>query len=299
VVGTDGMLASQYNDPWIWPVAASTVTNMHIAAQYSCKQLAAKRVGIVFDSKYKFGAEGAAAFKAQVQRSCGSTLGMGNDCSTGYCGVSPDATDYSSQGTAFNQACTKAQDNSHDKCDVVVMLLEPKPMETWMKYEENCSCTWYGTLMGGEPLFDDNLAGTCGQNCAGMMVWTGYKPDIQPFDAEPPVYTYAHALAQVCPSCDPHNEFTEGAYLGTQLFVAACKKVGANLTRAALRDVLNSQTFDLGLSQPLHYGTGLPHQANISMAAFSDNASGTFNGWSYRSTGFIADPAPGQDLKSR
>ena len=32
VVGTDGMLNSQYVDPWVWPVAASTVSTMHIMA---------------------------------------------------------------------------------------------------------------------------------------------------------------------------------------------------------------------------------------------------------------------------
>jgi ABC-type branched-subunit amino acid transport system substrate-binding protein len=296
VVGTDGMLRSQYNDPWVWPVAASTVTNMHIIAQYAL-QHGAKRVGIVFDDKYKFGLEGAGAFKAEVERLNHGTLGMGSDCSSGFCGVSPDSTDYSTSVQAFNRSCT-AQ-SGHDKCDIVVMLLEPQPMETWMKDEENCSCTWYGTLMGGEPLFDDNLAGTCGQDCANMTVWTGYKPDVQPFDGETPVYTYAHDLASVCPSCDPHNEFTEGAYLGTELFIAACQKVGSNLTRLTLQQELNTDTFDLGLSQPLHYGAGLPHLANTQMAAFRDNASGTFNGWSYLSTGFVKDPHPGADLQGQ
>ncbi len=295
VVGTDGMLASQYNDPWIWPVAASTVTNMHIMAQYAKTQSHARKVGIVFDSVYKFGKEGAKAFKAQVQRANGgSTLQMGDTCATGYCGVSPSSTDYSSQIHDFNQYCAGAQ-----KCDVVVMLLEPQPMETWMKGEDNCQCSWYSTLMGGEPLFDDNFAGNCGQACAGMVVWSGYKPDLQPFDGETPVYTFAHALQAACSTCDQHNEFTEGAYLGAEMFIAACQKIGSNLTRATLRQELDSDTFDLGLSTPLHYGTGLPHQANTSMTAYSDNASGTFNGWSYLSTGFLPDPAPGQDLQSQ
>jgi len=296
VVGTDGMLRSQYTDPWVWPVAASTVTNVHIVAQYAV-QHRAKRVGIVYDAKYKFGQEGAAAFKAEVQRLSGGTLGMGGDCSTGFCGVSPDATDYSTDVQAFNKACTPQSD--HDKCDVVVMLLEPQPMGTWMKDEEPCNCTWYGTLMGGEPLFDDNLASTCGQDCANMTVWSGYKPDIQPFDGETPVYTFAHDLSSTCPSCDPHNEFTEGAYLGTELFIAACEKVGSNLTRAALRQELDTDTFDLGLSEPLHYGPGLPHLANTRMVAFQDNAAGSFNGWSYLSTGFVPDPDAGKDLQAQ
>ena len=293
VVGTDGMLKSQYNDPWIWPVAASTVTNMHIAADYAYKQLKAHRVGIVFDSVYKFGKEGAAAYAAQVQRSAKSTLGMdiSRGCAGGYCGVSPSSTDYSSQIHDFNQYCAGA-----NKCDVVVMLLEPDPMLNWMSGEANCGCTWYSTLMGGEPLFDDVLASNCAASCSNMMVWTGYKPDIQPFDGETPIYTYARALHSVCNNCDPHNEFTEGAYLGTELFIAACQKVGPSLTRGALQQALDSGVFDLGMSTPLRYGTRLPHLANISMTAYRANVSGSFNGWSYLNTGFISDPAPGQDM---
>ncbi len=295
VVGTDGMLASQYNDPWIWPVASSTVTNMHIAAQYAVNTLKAKRVGIVYDSVYKFGVEGAKAFVTEIQRLTGKTLDIdtSKQCAGGYCGIDPTSTDYSSPIHDFNTFCAGGT-----KCDMVVMLLEPKPMQTWMQGEENCQCTWYKTLMGGEPLFDDNFANNCGQSCAGMVVWTGYKPSIQPFDGESAVYTYAHALSAVCNTCDSHNVFTEGAYLGTQLFIAACQKIGSDLTRAALRQELDSDTFALGLSTPLHYGTALPHQANVSMTAYQDNASGSFNGWSYLSTGFLADPAAGKDLQS-
>jgi len=297
VVGTDGMLASQYNDPWIWPVAASTVTNMHIIADYAKNQLHAHRVGIVYDSIYKFGKEGAAAFAAQVKReSGGETLGMdtSKSCAGGYCGISPSSTDYSGNIHDFNAYCSGST-----PCDVVVMLLEPTPALNWMRGEENCNCTWYHTLMGGEPLFDDTFANDCAQDCANMIVWTGYKPDLQPFAGETPVYTFAQGLQAACGTCDSHNEFTEGAYLGTKMFIAALQQVGSNLTRATLRQAMDGATFDLGLSLPLHYGSGLPHQANLSMVAYKDNASGTFNAWSYLSTGFLKDPAPGQDLQSQ
>jgi hypothetical protein len=32
------------------------------------------------------------------------------------------------------------------------------------------------------------------------------------------------------------------------------------------------------------------------MAAYSDNALGSFNGWNYLETGFLDDPRPGADL---
>jgi ABC-type branched-subunit amino acid transport system substrate-binding protein len=291
-VGTDGMLADQYWSPLVWPVAASTVTNMHIIASYAVNQLHAKSFGIIYDTAYHFGAEGANAFGQELRRLGKDIVGFGGSgCSgrTAYCGVSSQSTDYSSQIQAFNSACSP--------CDVVVLLLEPGPAENWMSGE---SGNWYVHLEGGEPLFDYQV----GENCAGcgqakMQVWTGYHPAIQPFDAEKAVYTYCQALKAVRPADDCQNEFTEGAYLGAQMFITAAQTLaqqGLPLTRGNLKQVLDQQTFDLGLSQPLHYGGDLPHLANISMAAFSENYSGSFNGWNYDGTGFLPDPAPGQDL---
>ena len=303
VVGTDGMLKSQYNDPWVWPIAASTVSNMHIIAKYAVDVLKAKSFGIVFDTSYKFGHEGAYAFDQEVKRLTGSDIPgfsddpTGNSCHKAYCGVATQGTtDFSGPINTFNGACQAS--GSTSACGVVVMLLEPEPMETWMGAEANCGCTWYQHLMGGEPLFDDNLGTNCAGNCRQMTVWTGYHPDIQPFSAESAVTHYERALHSVCPSCDAHNEFTEGAYLGTKLFIEACKRVGPNLTREALEQVLNSQTFDLQLASPLTFGTSLPRVANSTMAGFADNAAvnGSFNGWNYLETGFLADPARGSDL---
>ena len=294
VVGTDGMLKNQYNDPWVWPVAASTVTNMHIIAQYAVSKLGVKSAndfGIVFDTRYKFGPEGAKAFAEEIRRLTGEPMPSFVDpprgCGGQYCGISSDAGSYSSEITTFDSACKP--------CKVVVMLLEPKPMETWMQGEQNAG-KWYENLFGGEPLFDDNVGENC-PGCAGMIVWTGYRPSIQPFDGEKPVYGFCHALKSAHPSADCHNEFTEGAYLGTRLFIEAAKLVGPNLTRAGLKKVLDSQTFDLGLSQPLRFGSASPRLSNLSMAAFQDNYAGSFNGWTYLTTGFIADPHPGADMR--
>ena len=288
VVGTDGMLKDQYTDPWVWPVAASTVTNMHVIAQYAVAH-GYNSFGIVYDTRYKFGQEGAQAFADELKRLGKSINGYpGDGCSQAYCGISADQSGgYSSAITTFDGACAP--------CDLVVLLLEPAPAHTWMQGEEEASHAWYKHLMGGEPLFDDGFASTCGGDCSNMMVWTGYHPAIQPFDVESAVNGFAQALARTCPSCDSHNQFTEGAYLGTRLFIAACKLVGPNLTREALKQVLNSNSFKLDLAAPLAYGNS--HRANTAMAAFSDNAppNGSFNGWNYDQTGFLNDRDAAQD----
>jgi ABC-type branched-subunit amino acid transport system substrate-binding protein len=287
VVGTDGMLSSQYRDPWVWPVAASTVSNMHIIAKYA-RDNGAHKVGIVYDSVYKFGTEGAAAFKAEAGR-----LGLqapGSGCGQGFCPLSPSQTDYSSSIAQFNSYCAP--------CDAVVLLLEPQPAESWMRAESNVRTdSWATKLYGGEPLFDQQVGTTCGDPCNGMIVWTGYRPAIAGSQFYTgPVATFCQALKSVRQADDCQNEFTEGAYIGTQLFIKAVQIAGPNLTRAGLRAALNSMTFSSGMAADLHYGTGLPHLANTSMAAFGDNFSGSFNGWNYLQSGYIPDPAPGSDM---
>jgi hypothetical protein len=302
VVGSDGMLASQYHDPWIFPVASSTVSNMHIIADYAVHTLHASSFGIVFDNQYKFGKEGADAFAQELQR-LGAPAPTGyspgaTTCTGAFCGVDPTSGDYSNQILAFNNACTP--------CGVVVLLLETKPAETWMNGESHARTNWYTVLEGGEPLFDYNLGSNCG-GCGGtssnpgpLHVWTGYcasgVTDPAGCNAAA-VSTFCQALHAVNNQDDCQNEFTEGAYLGTLLFIQAIERVDqANLplTRANLQTQLNTGSYDLGLSLPLSFASN--HIANFHMASYKDNYSGSFNGWTYDSTDFIKDPAPGSDL---
>jgi len=300
VVGTDGMLSGQYYDPWVWPVATSTVTNMHIIAQYAVNTLHANSFGIVFDNHYKFGREGARAFAEELKRLGKGIEGYGNGDScagkTAYCGISAEAADYSTQVQNFNSACAP------DRCDAVVMLLEPGPAENWASAEAKGSAHWAKTLFGGEPLFDDRVGHDCAE-CGNrhMEVWTGYRPAISPFDGESAVARYCQALKAYRAADDCHNEFTQGAYLGTLVFIEALKKVGAAglpLTRENLKSALNNNCYDLGLSQKLCYGSTFPRVANTTMTAFSENYSNGFNGWNYDGqAGFRVDPHPASDMR--
>src|SRR5205807_2579628 len=79
---------------------------------------------------------------------------------------------------------------------------------------------------------------------------------------------YVNAVRSVSSSADVDNQFLEGGYDGMLLFVQALKAVGPNLTRASLRHVLDSMTFDSGLSQPLSWQAG-NHFANRQMLRFA------------------------------
>src|SRR5439155_866370 len=64
VIGTDGLRIDQYAkgngqvEPWVWPIATSTVSSALIMADWAYKQVASK-FSVVFDKNYRFGAEAA------------------------------------------------------------------------------------------------------------------------------------------------------------------------------------------------------------------------------------------------
>jgi ABC-type branched-subunit amino acid transport system substrate-binding protein len=276
VVGTDGMLYSQYSDPWVWPVATSTISTAHIAA-LTAHKAGARTFGIVYDSTYKFGTEGETAFKGAISRLPGATLKADVKVPAGN-------PDYSGEGKQLNDGCgTKG---SVSGCDMIFVLLEPSTAETWF----STSGMRLGAMLteGPQPLFVDTFGQNCGAPCNNMVVWTSYYPARAPFTSNPAVARYLNAVRSVSASADVDNQFLEGAYDGMLLLVQALKQVGPDLTRARLRDVLNNMTFDPGLTRPLNWhGT---HFANTAMLGFSIQYSQGFNGFQYQQTDWVQDP---------
>ncbi|MBI4729205.1 MAG: ABC transporter substrate-binding protein [Acidobacteria bacterium] len=272
VVGTDGMLIQQYKTPWVWPVATATVSAMRVMARYGYQE-SARAFGIVYDQQYRFGREGAEAFKAYVQSLPGSTT-------KAYVGIRPGQASYSSEIRRFNEACG-------GKCDFVAMLLEPQTALTWLAGRPQM-----GTLFtsGAQTLFNEEFAANCGEVCGGMLVWTGYNPAIGFHATRPDVATYRSDVLSVSPTVDETNQFLEGAYLGMSVFVEALRAVGPNLTRARLRDALNSMAYESDLAGALRW-TSAKRFANRGAQAFEIVvAQGAFAGFRDRRTGFVQDP---------
>ncbi|MHB8511153.1 MAG: ABC transporter substrate-binding protein [Actinomycetota bacterium] len=278
VVGADGMLISQYTEPWVWPVAASTITTMHVMAKNAFDR-GARTFGLVYDKSYHFGVEGAQAFRAALKRLGGSLKAD--------VGVEAGLPSYKDDVNNFNSSCTS--------CDFVAMLLEPPTALQWMRDGGATGTLASGGTGGPQPLFVDSFAQACGQRCNGMWVWTGYKPPIDSFASEPNVAQYVNDVHAYRPSVDVHNPFVEGGYLGMQLLVRALRAVGPRLTRERLKAVLDATSLDSGLTQPLSWLPG-NHFANSSTMAFSivEN-SGSFAGWRYQQTDWISDPWVGMD----
>ena len=295
VVGTDGMLNSQYVDPWVFPVAASTVSTMHIMAYDAYHRLNARHFSIVFDSKYHFGVEGAFAFNAAVKRLTGSDIpgyfkpGSSDTCVDRFCAISAGQSSYANANQSFNNKCFPGGANN---CDFLALLLEPTEAETFLR--GGFASTFVAGMGFAQTLFTRDFAQACGSICGGAHVWTGYNPPEGQLAATPAVSQYVKDVKAEDSSADVDNQFLEGGYSGMELVVAALQKVGPVLTRAALVATLNSMNYDNGLSSALQWRLG-HHNANTQMQSFTIQYQNGFNGFRSDGVGWVKDPWVGQD----
>ena len=272
VVGTDGMLRQQYEAPWVWPVATATVSTMRIMARYGFQE-GARCFGIVYDKFYRFGKEGADAFRSYVETLSGARM-----CAD--VGILPAQASYSTEIERFNSSC-------NGNCEFVALLLEPQTALTWIAGRPQ-----FGSKItaGAQTLFNEQFAANCGKPCNGLIVWTGYNPPIGNLAGLPDIEQYVNDVKIINPTIDVTNQFLEGAYLGMTVFVEALRRVGPELTRDRLRAVLNSEVFKTDIASPLRW-TETQRHANCRAQGFSVVvAQGSFAGFKNEQTGFIADP---------
>jgi ABC-type branched-subunit amino acid transport system substrate-binding protein len=289
VVGTDGLEISQYRQgngpqPWVWPVATATVSSARIMAT-EAYQRGARSFGVVYDKTYKFGEEGASAFKAEVGRLAGAKP-VGNACDSGYCGIQVGQNSYSGESAQFYGKPP----------DFVALFLEPETALTWMKDPNTIGgADQSGRIKYGygaaQPLFTDKFGSDCGGKCDQMQVWTGFKPFIESYENDPAVRAYVNAMKSVKPNIDFYNQFSQGAYVGMQLLVQAIKQVGPGLTRDGLRNALNNTTLASGLAiQDKLIYTASSRFANVTMQGYVMQHKGTWNRW--RAGPVVTDPRP-------
>ena len=293
VVGTNGLSVSQYRradgsaQPWVWPVAAATVSSARVMVKHAFDR-GARNFSIVYDRDYRFGKEAAIAFNAEVKRLTGKNVPGFNTsgaCNPRFCGIESGQQSYSSQVTTFNRS----------KGDFVALFLEPTTAQSWMGDANTPPASGQGAPKYGygaaQPLFTRSFAQNCKAKCHNMLVWTGFKPNIEGYRGDPAVQRYVAALKQTNPQADEFNQFAQGGYVGMQLLVDGLKAVGPNLTRQRLKAALDSANLKSGLTMDsvLRFRPNNRFTATT-MQSFAIQYQGTFSGW--RTGARVADPRP-------
>jgi ABC-type branched-subunit amino acid transport system substrate-binding protein len=286
MIGSDGMLVDQYTrpdgsaQPWVWPVAAATVSSARIMCENAYKR-GARRLSIVFDKNYRFGVEAAEAFNACARKVTGKDVAGYNkqySCQQSFCGVNGGSSSYSQDVAAFEEG------------DFVALFLEPQTALVWM----NDPNTPKGTTIkygygAAQPLLTRSFATNCQTKCDQMWVWTGFKPPIESYANDPAVREYVSDLKATKPDADEFNAFTEGGYVGMLLLEKVLKTVGPDVTRARLKQAADSTCLVSGLTiQSKICFSPNNRFANVTMQAFTIQYKGTFGGW--RAGPIVRDP---------
>lgn len=307
LVGADGLVKSEYRSDWVWPVAASTVSTMHIMVQEAYKR-GARTFGIVFAKDYKFGVEGAFAFNQAVHALTNEDVpGFNSQLSTcrgTFCGITSGQPSYS-EVQDLNSNCSAPSDKSgynpgpspatgtNPSCDLMALLLEPKTALTWLT--KSGGAAPHFRTMGPQPLFSADFARECDYTCEGMEVWTSYNPPLPPYVNSEAIGTYQSTVRRLDPSLDIANSFTEGAYLGMRVLVEALSRMGPSVTRTGLRTTLDSGTYDFGLTPVLRWRAG-NHLGSGSMQSYLLRYQGnTFVAFTQKSP-YVVDQYLGRDL---
>lgn len=296
VVGTDGLIIKQYQradgsaQPWVWPVAAATVSSARIMAVDAYDRMRKDGIkpkagdfSVVFDSNYKFGQEGAEAFNDQVRKLTGASIPgyqpNAKSCDRSFCGVTSGQSSYSGQVQQFVEG------------KFVALFLEPDTALKWMNDSNAPAATEIPFGIGAaQPLFTKGFGETCKTKCDQMVAWSGFKPFAEDYRSDKHVQRYVNDLWSTCPTCDEGNQFSQGAYIGMELLVAALREVGPNLTRQRLKQALDNMNYPCGLClQPALRYTPSNRYAATRMQGWRMQYKGTFGGW--REGNIVTDPA--------
>lgn len=297
VVGTDGLIVSQYQrpdgtaQPWVWPVAVATVSSARIMAQAGYQEIKAATgaepqasdFSVVFDRDYRFGREGALAYNAEVKRLTGENIpGFNEDlnCRQAFCGIDAGGGQYQDQVIEWRD----------HRGRFTALFLEPQTALAWMG-DPNSPPADEHRYDAAQPLFTFNFGDRCGTNCDDMRVWTGFKPNRGSHRGDAAMDEYIRDVQAINPNADVENQFVVGGYVGMQLLVEALRTVGPTLTRDRFKQALDGASLTTGLTvtETLEFSAGDRYVAR-SMQGWVMQNEGTFGGW--REGPVVEDPRP-------
>jgi ABC-type branched-subunit amino acid transport system substrate-binding protein len=279
VIGTSGLVETQFKAPMQFPVGASTVVATHAGLKYINDRFKPRNVAIIYVDLL------AGEYARKATEGAASRLGF-QVCSKQKVPLSqPD----------YGPVWLNVRSDCGDTVDYVLLAIDPSSCIKAITAAKNQRFKPAKGWGGGAPLFLDLVVKGVGAYGIGLGASTSFIPPVGKYLNEPAVKDYVETVRKYSPSgIDITNPYLEGGYVGAALAVEAFKRAGANLTRASVLNILNNlENWTIGLSRPLTFKGGNKYANNSLLMAEIADEGGKLQ---YKIvTDFIVDPWPGQD----
>lgn len=269
VVGSEGLGSSEFGSAWSWPVGTPAAAQARIVVNREYYGVTARTFGIVHSTE-AYGTEAASAFSAQVQKLGGTVKAT--------IAAAPGKASYTGEAQQLASKCG---------CDTVVFALDARSLLPFIRdmTVSNGKPQGFGSKSTHalSPAVSSDFARNCGPRCDGVIVWAPFVPPVGQYTENPDVAAYRSDVQAMEAGVDTLDQAIERAYVGAKVLTAALHQVGANLTRARLRDALNAMTYQSGLTaEGLHWWgdrvanrSAVPLTIRMAAGAFSGFAAGS------------------------
>jgi branched-chain amino acid transport system substrate-binding protein len=284
VIGTSGLVETQFQSPMQFPVGASTVVGTHAGLKFAGDTYHPKSVALIYLDLL------AGEFAKKATEGAMPKLGM-------------NSKPCSEQKVPLGQARFDATwANIRNDCggfpDWVVLAIDPSSAIKAIGDAKTQGFKPNKGWGGGAPLFLDLVRQGVGSYGIGMGASTSYFPPVGKYLQLPAVQNYVTTVKKYSPSgVDVTNPYLEGGFVGAALNVESFRRAGQNPTRAAVLTALNGlENWTIGLTKPLTFKGGNKYaNSQLLFAEIRADSAGNLE-WQMVSD-WIPDPFPGTDIK--
>jgi branched-chain amino acid transport system substrate-binding protein len=281
VIGTSGLVETQFRAPMQFPVGASTVTSTHVGLKYVKDRFNPQNIALIYVDLL------AGEYAKYATEQTAKRLNI-DVCSEQRVPLSqPD----------YGPVWLNIRNDCGGSVDYVLLAIDPSSAIKAITAAKNQRFKPNKGWGGGAPLFLDLVVRGVGQYGIGLGATTSYLPPVGKYLENPAVQQYVQTVGKYAPSgVDIKNPYLEGGYVGAALTVDAIRRAGPNLTRAGVLEVLNSlENWTIGLSQPLTFKGGDKYANTNLLSAEIQEVNGELQ--YVIVSDFISDPWRGQDTE--
>lgn len=305
VLGTTGLIETQFKASMQWPIGTSTRSSSRIALLDMTRRLKVKTIALIWLDLL-------AGFEARESIKKGLADGLGGLSPASLVADRRIGLSEPSFEQVWNDVQNQARQNgvADGRPDFVVLAIDPTNAIKALQAARNLSFRPKLGWGGGAPLFLDLVLRESPYAVqTGLYAGTAFFPPIGRYLNEPGVQQYVKTVRKYFADVDLTNPYLEGGYAGAALAVDVLRKAGSCLTRAKVVEAANSLTnySAANLTRPLTYrplGVASQHYGNtygLIVQAVPKGTAGctrSFGCWNVvpasASDPFYKDPTPGR-----